>query len=197
MTTYGTIPTSTPARGTSDLYYGNGRIQSGFSGRRSWKEMFAFQSISFPSSFSDVLSRIGSNAAYFRVNYAIEALFVLFLSLLWHPVSLIVFVVMMSAWFFLYFLRDEAISIFGRRIDDRIILFILSVLTLVMLFLTDATVNIVVAVVIAAVLVVVHGCLRRTDDLVGWDEEIGTGGSNAAAWRRVALKETASSSFSS
>ncbi|KAM7254644.1 hypothetical protein ACFE04_004024 [Oxalis oulophora] len=78
---------------------------------------------------------------------------------------------MMVAWLFFYFLRDDPLVVFGRTIDDRVVLIILGVLTIVFLFLTHATLNIVVALVIGGAFVVVHGTVRKTDDLVVADEE--------------------------
>ncbi|GFZ08098.1 PRA1 (Prenylated rab acceptor) family protein [Actinidia rufa] len=171
-TTYGTIPTSTPP-GTTNLDYisrAKERLKSGFRTRRPWKEMFNLHSIGFPRSLGDAIGRARTNLAYFRVNYAVVVLLILFLSLLWHPISLIVFVAMMAAWLFLYFLRDEPFVVFGRTIDDRVVLITLSILTIVFLLLTHATANILISLLIGAVVVVVHCALRKTDDL-STDEE--------------------------
>lgn len=132
--------------------------------------MIDIHSIRLPSSFSDAFGRLRTNIGFFRVNYAIVALFILFLSLLWHPISLLVFSVMTLLWVFFYFLRDEPLAVFGRTIDDRIVLISLSVFTLVFLFLTSATENILFALLIATAVVVLHAVLRTTDDLFN-DEE--------------------------
>lgn len=113
-------------------------------------------------------------------------LFVLFLSLLWHPVSLIVFMVVMVAWLFLYFLRDDPIVVFGYAVDERVVLTILSISTVVLL-VTRATLNVVVGVAVGLAAVVVHGAFRRTEDLNG-----GVGGPTT-----LDLMETAAASFSS
>ncbi|GAB2219675.1 hypothetical protein Droror1_Dr00007312 [Drosera rotundifolia] len=204
-TTYGTIatdspPPSTAASNVETFTRAKDRLRSAVARRRRWSELVALRSLSFPSSFSDSLLRIRTNVAYFRSNYLIVILLILFLSLLWHPISLIVFLAVLLAWLFLYFLREAPLVVFGREIDDRIVIGVLSVLTIVFLLLTDVTVNVIVAVVIGVVVVVVHATVRRTDDLepdVGEDEEAGTRvvyrGVGTGA--RLPLKDTASSSF--
>ncbi|XVF86800.1 hypothetical protein PTKIN_Ptkin18bG0071500 [Pterospermum kingtungense] len=173
MTTYGTIPTSSgPGGPSSNFQYisrAKERIKEGLGARRPWKLLFNIRSINFPRNLSEAISRVRTNVAYFRMNYAIIVLLILFLSLLWHPISLIVFAVMMAAWLFLYFLRDEPLVVFNRTIDDRVVLVVLGVLTIVFLLLTSATLNILVSLCIGAVVVLVHASLRRTDDL--YDEE--------------------------
>ncbi|XP_015866165.3 PRA1 family protein F3 [Ziziphus jujuba] len=167
MTTYGTIPTSSsgPSSNLEYLSRAKARIREGLATRRPWKFMFNFHSFGLPSGFGDFIGRLRKNASYFRMNYAIIFLLILFLSLLWHPISLIVFVVMMAVWLFLYFLREEPLVIFHRTIDDRLVLVVLSVLTIVFLLLTHATLNILVALLIGLVVVVLHAAIRKTDDL--------------------------------
>ncbi|GLU14352.1 hypothetical protein SLE2022_309280 [Rubroshorea leprosula] len=185
MTSYGTIPTSSSPSGPSTqleyLSRAKERIKEGLGTRRPWKLMFNLHSINLPGNFPDVVTRIKTNLAYFRMNYAIIVLIILFLSLLWHPISLIVFVVMMAAWLFLYFLRDEPLVVFNRTIDDRLVLIVLSILTIVFLFLTHATWNIVGSLLIGAAVVLVHAVFRRTDDLFLDEEAAGlTGGVSSA-----------------
>ncbi|XAR67640.1 hypothetical protein NMG60_11002484 [Bertholletia excelsa] len=177
MTSYGTIPTSASPAGPNLEYISRAkeRLKEGLGTRRPWKEMFNLHSIGIPANLNDAIGRIRTNLAYFRVNYAMAVLLVLFLSLLWHPISLIVFVVMMAAWIFLYFLRDEPLVILNRTIDDRVVLIGLSVLTIVLLLLTNATANILISLLVGTVLVLIHGALRKTDDLFQ-DEEAGATG---------------------
>ncbi|OMO70818.1 Prenylated rab acceptor PRA1 [Corchorus capsularis] len=172
MTNYGTIPTSSSPGPSANLEYlsrAKARIKEGLGARRPWKIMFNIHSLNCPASFFEAMSRIKTNLAYFRMNYAIIVLIILFLSLLWHPISLIVFIVMMAAWLFLYFLRDEPLVIFNRTIDDRWVLAVLGVLTIVFLLLTGAFLNILVSLLVAAAVVLIHASFRRTDDL--YDEE--------------------------
>ncbi|KAA8540298.1 hypothetical protein F0562_024139 [Nyssa sinensis] len=175
MTTYGTIPTSSPE--VPNLEYlsrAKERLRSGLGTRRPWKEMFDFRALSLPASFSDAIGRIKLNVAYFRMNYAIVVLLILFLSLLWLPISLIVFIVMMAAWLFLYFLRDAPLEVFHHTIDDRVVLIVLSILTVVILLLTHATVNKVVSLIIGVMVVGIHAAFRKTDDLFLDEEAAGT-----------------------
>lgn len=176
MTTYGTIPTSSSPAGSSSTEYisrAKDRIKVGLGARRPWKVMFDFRSLNFANGFGDALTRLRFNVAYFRMNYAIIALIILFLSLLWHPISLIVLIVMLAAWLFLYFLRDEPLVLFGKTVDDRVVLIVLSVVTIVLLFLTQATTNILVALLVVVVVMVTHATLRRTDDLFMDEENAG------------------------
>lgn len=184
MTTYGTIPTASSPGASTNLEYisrAKERIKDGLGTRRPWKLMFNFRSFNFPANFAEAVTRVKTNTAYFRMNYAIIVLIIVFLSLLWHPISLIVFIIMMAAWLFLYFLRDEPLVVIGRTIDDRVVLIVLSVLTLVFLLLTHVTLNVLVSVLIGGVVVVVHGVIRKTDDLFLDEEATGLMSTNVGA----------------
>ncbi|KAL1203727.1 PRA1 family protein F2 [Cardamine amara subsp. amara] len=173
MTNYGAIPTLSHPSPAVDLEYisrAKHRIKSGLATRRPWKVMFDFESMTLPHGFFDTISRMKTNLGYFRANYAIGVLFIFFLSLLYHPTSLIVLAVLVVFWIFLYFLRDEPLKVFGYQIDDRTVLIGLSVLTVVLLLLTHATSNILGSLLTAAVLVLIHAVVRRTDNLF-LDEE--------------------------
>ncbi|KAJ0677464.1 putative prenylated rab acceptor P [Helianthus annuus] len=174
MTTYGTIPTaSTGATNLEYLTRAKQAIKTGLGTRQPWKQMFNLASFNFPHTISEATPRFKTNINYFRMNYAIIMLIILFLSLLWHPISLIVLGVLMAAWLFFYFLRDEPLMVFNRVIDDGVVLTVLAVVTIVLLLFTDATQNILSSVVVGVAVVVVHAVLRRTDDLCDDDVEAG------------------------
>ncbi|KAL3625374.1 hypothetical protein CASFOL_030828 [Castilleja foliolosa] len=187
-TTYGTIPTAAPPLHPPLLSNSGQRIRSGVGTRQPWKELIS-SSFSLPESFNAAIHRIRTNASYFHVNYAIIVLFMLFVSLLWHPLSLILFIVSMAAWLFLYFLRDRPVVICGYGVEERLILVVLSILTVALLLTTHAVVF-VAGLAVGMVAVMAHAAFRGTSDLVYDDVEAGCGE------RVVGLKETASDSFS-
>ncbi|XWS17392.1 hypothetical protein CRYUN_Cryun33cG0063400 [Craigia yunnanensis] len=176
------------------------KIRSGIGIRRQWKEMIKIQAINLPSNLKDSIQRILTNAAFFRMNYVIVVLFLLFLTLLWHPVSLIVFIIMMVAWLFLYFLCDNPVSIDGFVIDDRSMMTDLLLVTNAMLLLTDVTDNIIIGLSLGLAVVLVHGVFRSTDDLFFGDEEEGNRSTvlvqHAEEAAPLPLKNAASSSYS-
>lgn len=189
-TTYGTIPTSsTPDNGLEQRI-----VRSGFlATRRPWKEMKI--SFSTPRTLSMAFTRIKANVSYFYTNYAIVILMVIFLSLLWQPPSLIVFIFLMAAWLYLYFLRDQPLILMGYAVDERVVLVVLSIFTTALL-LTTATANVVAALAVGTAAVVAHGAFSADHSAAEMDQEEGrVGGSGLPG--KVNLIETASSSFSS
>ncbi|KAK1375950.1 hypothetical protein POM88_032143 [Heracleum sosnowskyi] len=170
MTNYGTIPTSSSPGGTNIEFISRAKtqIKAGLATRRPWKEMA--RSFNLPSGLLNTTGRMKTNLGYFRMNYAIVVLTILLLSLLYHPISLMVFFALMAVWLFLYFLRDEPLVIFHRLIDDRTVLIGLSIITVISLLFTGAVGNIISALLFGVVVVAVHAVFRRTDDL-SLDEE--------------------------
>ncbi|KAE8674348.1 putative cytidine deaminase 1, 2, 7 [Hibiscus syriacus] len=201
MTTYGTIPAELPPS-SNFISQAREQIRSGLCTRREWKEMVKTESIKLPTHLNDAIQRFRTNAAHFRVNYVIVILFLLFLTLLWQPVSLIVFIIMMAAWLFLYFLRDDPVSIEGFIIDDRIVMTGLLGVTIAMLMLTGVTNNIIVGLSVGIAAVLGHGMLRTTDDLFLEDEEEANRPLESASARfveestQVPLKNATSATYS-
>ncbi|XP_058722318.1 PRA1 family protein F2-like [Vicia villosa] len=175
MTTYGTILEDVEIPSNTNLLYvseAKERIQAGLGVTRPWKEMIQPSRFKLPSSFFDTLQRINTNARHFRANYVIIILFILFLSLLGNPTSLIISIAMMIGWLYLYFLRVTPLVIFGYQIDERLVVISLLLITIGLLVLTDVTHNVIVGMCVALGVVLIHAVLRETEDLFTLDEEV-------------------------
>lgn len=157
-------PTYVPAT-TGFLTRARDTTQSVFSTRRPWRQLLDIHAITRPCSVGDATVRLKRNLSYFRVNYAMIILFILFVSLLWHPVSMIVFIVVFIAWFFLYFFRDGPLVVFHRTVDDRVVLGILGIVTIVSLVLTHVWLNVLVSLLIGFFIIGLHAAFRGTEDL--------------------------------
>ncbi|KAL3719883.1 hypothetical protein ACJRO7_004809 [Eucalyptus globulus] len=137
------------------------------SGRRPWAELLDRSAFSRPQSVSDAASRVRRNASYFRVNYLALLALVLALSLLSHPFSLLTLLSLLAAWLLLYAFRpaDQPLVLLGRAFSDRETLAALSLLTVVVVFLTSVGSLLVSASMVGLAIVAAHGAFRDPEDL--------------------------------
>ncbi|KAK9281139.1 hypothetical protein L1049_004032 [Liquidambar formosana] len=161
-TTLQSSSTSTP--------YNLTRSRPFFATCRPWRQFTNPSSFSRPYVSGEILLRLRRNLAYFRVNYAVITLLILFLSLIYHPVSMIIYLILSIGWYFFYLSREEPLRIFNRLIDDRAVMAGLGVITVVAVGLTGVWLNVLVSVVVACVVVCLHAAFRGTNDLY-FDEQ--------------------------
>ncbi|KAK7344051.1 hypothetical protein VNO77_13279 [Canavalia gladiata] len=147
--------------------------QTVISTRRPWSQFLDLSALSLPSSLSEATTRLSYNLTFFIFNYALLLFLIFLLSLIYHPLTIVLFLIVFAAWYFLYFSRDnEPLNFFNLvTLDDRILLLILGVLSVVVLLSTGVLLNLVVSMAVGAAVVCLHGALRSTEDLVGDDQE--------------------------
>ncbi|XP_059457323.1 PRA1 family protein B3-like [Corylus avellana] len=148
-------------------------IRHGFSQRRPWYELVDRSAMTRPESLTEAYSRIRKNLGYFRVNYLTFLALVLALSLLSHPISLFVLLSLLGAWTFLYLFRqsDQPLVILGRTFSDRETLLGLSLLTIIVVFLTTVGSLLISALMVGFAIVCAHGAFRVPEDLFLDDQE--------------------------
>jgi len=98
---------------------------------------------------------------YFLFNYAVLLFLIFLLTLFPNPLPLLLFLLLSAAWYFIYFSRD----------DFPLAILPLAFLTVVALLATAAWLNLLLAVLIEALVVFLHGVLRSTDGLIGDDQD--------------------------
>lgn len=156
-TTYGTIPTTTAATKQGEWWW----LGPEFGTLRPWDKML---SLSLPENFQDMVLRMKTNVHYYHTNYGVIVLFVFFLSLLWSPGALIIFIILMGAWVFLYFIREDPMIILDCVVDDRWIFIFLMVATVVFILSRDA-VTIMTGILVGMFAVLLHAVLSNIDNL--------------------------------
>ncbi|XP_073526236.1 uncharacterized protein [Phyllobates terribilis] len=173
---YSSLPTATTTDGASSSHpFVSGLARQSRTlthTRRPWRELFSLSSISLPLGYRDAMSRFRLNVCYYRYNYSLIILVILFLSLLWHPISMIVFIAVFVLWIFLYFSRDDAILLFSLRIDDRLVLLGLSLVMILALVLTGVGLNVLVALIVGFSLIGLHAAFRSCDDQFLDEDEV-------------------------
>lgn len=143
--------------------------------RRPWRQFTNPSSFTLPDLLGEATMRLIRNLSYFRVNYILISLTILFLSLLYHPISLIIFLIISLIWYSIYISgREQPVKLLGHEISDSVVLAVLSVITIVAVGFSGVWLNVGVSVLVSLVLVCVHGVFRSVEDLY-CDEDEGFG----------------------
>ncbi|KAJ9170073.1 hypothetical protein P3X46_018207 [Hevea brasiliensis] len=167
-------------------------VRHGLSQRRPWAELVDRNAFCKPESFSEAALRVRKNYSYFRVNYLTVIALILAFSLLSHPLSLLLLLVLLASWLFLYLFRpsDQPLVLFGRTFTDRETLGLLIVFSVVVVFLTSVGSVLISALLVGLAIVFAHGSFRDPEDLFLDEQEpaatgllsfLGGAASNAAA----------------
>ncbi|ESQ36501.1 hypothetical protein EUTSA_v10008893mg [Eutrema salsugineum] len=138
---------------------------------RPWGDFLDLSAISFPSSVADATTRLTQNLTHFRVNYIIILSVLLALTLITRPIAILAFVAVGLAWFFLYFAREESLTIFGFTVDDGVVALLLIGLTIASLVTTGVWLRALTTVGFGVVILILHAALRGTEDLLTDDLE--------------------------
>ncbi|XP_031496449.1 PRA1 family protein B4 [Nymphaea colorata] len=174
-----TLPTQSPITATPAARAFFGRlydgVRSGLSQRRPWLELVDRNQLAKPDSLAEATARVRKNWTYFRVNYLILLSTVLTISLVSHPVSLFVLILLLSGWLFLYLFRSEPLVLFNRTFSDREVLGIMILLTIIVVFLTSVGSLIISALMFGLAIVCAHAAFRVPEDLF-LDEQESAGG---------------------
>ncbi|XP_010556885.1 PREDICTED: PRA1 family protein D-like [Tarenaya hassleriana] len=133
---------------------------------RPWRDFLDLSAFSLPSSVADATTRVTQNLAHFRVNYSFILLFLLVLTLITHPIAILAFIAVGLAWFFLYFAREDPLTIFGFSVDDGVVAVLLIGLTIAALVTTGVWLKALSTVGFGVLFVILHAALRGTEDLV-------------------------------
>ncbi|KAH7443947.1 hypothetical protein KP509_02G057500 [Ceratopteris richardii] len=145
-----------------------------FSTRRPWMELADISAFARPESSSEVANRIRKNWSFFRVNYALILSAIVVITFLSNPTSLFFLCFVLAAWIYMYLVRTSSFVAFGRTLSERELLILMSVCSIIFIFLTNVGSLLISAVLIGCVVISVHAASRVPDELFT-DEDGGAG----------------------
>lgn len=147
-----------------------------------WSEFLALGSMDRPTSFSSAASRVNLNLHHFAVNYSLVTAASVVLFLIGDPTALLTVASFAIMWLLFYFCRDHPLVLYGRHINDRVIVFGLIIGSLWALWFTHCLQSLVLGVVTGFLICLVHVVVRNPDDLFVQEKEVVVP-SNFLHWR--------------
>ncbi|GLJ48080.1 hypothetical protein SUGI_1015160 [Cryptomeria japonica] len=133
--------------------------------RRPWAELVDHNTFSKPESLAEAAARIRKNWSYFRINYTILLSVTVAFSLVSHPISLFLLMVLLGGWLFLYFFRNGPLVLYNRHFSDTEILGVLTIMSFAVVFFTDVMSVVISAIMVGLAIVCAHGAFRSPEDL--------------------------------
>nr|GEV01584.1 PRA1 family protein D-like [Tanacetum cinerariifolium]GEW32924.1 PRA1 family protein D-like [Tanacetum cinerariifolium] len=128
-----------------------------------WPTFFSPSSLSLPLSLQSLSNRFTANLLFFRGNYVIISLLIFILSLITHPFTAVFFIILIAAWVFLFFARDDPFVVFDFELGDKVVLIGLGVVTVVGVAVSGIWWNLLVSVLVSGLVVSLHAVLRAAE----------------------------------
>ncbi|XP_060676329.1 PRA1 family protein E-like [Ziziphus jujuba] len=111
-----------------------------------------------PSTLGEAITRMKHNLYYYRISYSMITLFILLISVLWHPLSIVIFAIFFFGMLIGHCCNQDLIELLKGFLT------VLWVVTPFALLSTGFWLNVLVSISIGCVVVGTHAVFRSTDD---------------------------------
>lgn len=127
---------------------------------RPWSEFANTAQMNKPH-FAELFDRIKENAEHYAFNYLVVLLCLSALTILTSPLAFLGGLFIVFAYFYLYFLNPDPISVAGMTVDNNVKAVVILFFSLIVLWLTGAGATFTTLVVVVAIISVTHAAIRR------------------------------------
>ncbi|PXF44014.1 PRA1 family protein D [Gracilariopsis chorda] len=136
------------------------RLGDVWSRSRPWSEFMNTSQMCKPE-FNELFDRVRENGEYYAFNYLVILLVISALTILTSPLAFLGGIFIALAYFYLYFLNPEPLVYGGITVDNNIKAAVITVFSLVMLWLTGAGATFTVLVAVVGIISLTHAAVRR------------------------------------
>ncbi|XP_021905895.1 PRA1 family protein G2 [Carica papaya] len=143
---------------------------------RPWPEFASLGVFDRPDNLPSAVARVQKNARFFLVNYSILLAACEALSLIGSPGSLLIVSAVVVLWLLLYFFREDPLILFGRHLNDYLVLLALFLSSLLALWFTACFWTLALGLAIGLLVCAVHAVFRNSDGLFLDEEEAASRG---------------------